>query len=218
MDNKENIQKDINSEDLQAKKTEATEAQKEIAIKCWLSEFESLQNEKVNYQRMQHNLVWVNISALGIILTAITAEYLDILTLLALPFISGLLGLYWVTNGIQTSWVTHYVQDRIAKELNTLSGGQNVMEWENYARSEVESIISKKGVSVIVSPLSIPRAAGALVFVGSCLLGLGLTVEKAFENCQWEIIALWVGGCLLTLYLIVGGCWLGLYWFGRKHV
>ena len=55
-------------------KMELSEVQK-MAAQCWLAEFEGLRNEILNFQRMQHNLIWINISIIIGTLLAIYFAY-----------------------------------------------------------------------------------------------------------------------------------------------
>ena len=62
--------KDTKQEALHNEKADLSDAQKTMVAQCWLAEYEGLRNLTLNFQRMQHNLIWVNISAVGIIITA----------------------------------------------------------------------------------------------------------------------------------------------------
>ena len=211
----------INSEASQPKKEQPPEAQETGLVQCWLAEFESLQNEKFNYQRMQHNLIWVNVSVLGAILTIYFAYWPDkanMALFLAVPIISSLLGIYWVAQGRQTSQVTHYVRDRIAPALQTLSGDPKVIGWEDYVRAEIGNMLKRTKLPQVLAPVLIPRAVGGLIFVISCLVGLALSGKELILTEQWQIKALWALGCILTLFLIVIGYWLGQYWAGDRNV
>ena len=206
----------IKSEALQAEKVKLSEAQKTIVAQCWLAEFEGLRNLVLNFQRMQHNLIWVNISAVGVILA--TAISWNMVILLAIPFVSSLLGLYWVAQGTQTSQIGHYIRDRIAPALQTLCSSQEVMGWETHIRAEMKDRLKKRRIFQILNPLLIPRATGGLIFVIPCLVGLGLTAKELLVPDQWEIKAVWVVTLILTLVLIFFGYWSGQYWIGEKNV
>jgi len=196
---------------------ERTESEnlRQAAVQCWLAEYESLRNHIVNFQRMQHNLIWVNISAAGIILTA--AIYLDMMILLlAMPFVSSLLGLYWVAQGIQTSHIGLYIRDKIAPALQELSLNHEVMGFESHVRTGKTSRLSKNRFFKIFKPLLIPRAAGGLFFVITSFVGLGFTGNELLEPNQWEIKVIWLIALIFTFFLIGIGYWSGHYWHGER--
>ena len=208
---------DIKSEALQAEKVKLSEAQKTIVTQCWLAEFESLRNQILNYQQMQHNLIWINISAVGIILTAtLTASiYWDwdwVIILLAMPFVSSLLGLSWVAQGIAISTAGHYVRQRVAPALQTLCLSPEVMGWEVHIRTNLKERVNKRRLFRILNPLLIPFGSGASIFVLSCLIGLGFTGTEVMMFNQWQIRALWGLAFILTLVLIVSIYWGSQHW------
>ncbi|GAH23949.1 unnamed protein product, partial [marine sediment metagenome] len=110
--------KNVKSEVSKGGNTELTNVQK-VTAQCWLAEFEGSRNLVLNFQRMQHNLIWVNISIIGAILATYFAYQQDITLFLAVPIISSLLGIYWVAQGRQTTQIGHYIKDAIVPALQT---------------------------------------------------------------------------------------------------
>ena len=184
-------------------------------VQCWLAEFEGLRNLILNSQRMQHNLIWVNTSAIGAIVAAVI-QLNNPTVLLALPIISGLLGIYWVGQGTQISEMGHYVKDKIAPALQTICHNQEVMGWEAHIRPEIAATGIKKRLSEILGPFRLPRAIGGFTFIVSCVFGLATTFNAFTRLEHLQTTVLWISGLILTLYLGISGLMMGRHWIWGK--
>jgi len=193
------------------------------SIQVWISEFEGLRNLVLNFQRMQHNLIWVNISILGAIITIYYAYWQDksdMTLFLIIPIVSGLLGIYWVSQGRQTAQIGHYIEGKIAPALKKLCHSRNIMGYETYIRSGM-----KEGALYLIFDaicLRIPRAIAGVTFVVSSIIGLVITGINLAKTLlcfnEWQVAFLWWVGLIITLYLISSGIYLGYYWrkVGKK--
>ncbi|KPK23068.1 MAG: hypothetical protein AMJ70_04375 [Dehalococcoidia bacterium SG8_51_3] len=186
-------------------------------VQCWLAEFEGLRNLVLNFQRMQHNLIWVNISIMGAFL-AIYFSYWqdkpDMTLFLAIPIVSSLLGVYWVAQGRQTSQIGYYIKNKIAPALQTLCNDQKVMMWEDYIREGMGTRFSIYARDLV--SLRVPRSIGGLTFLVTFMAALIITaisLGRTFVSCyEWQIASVWWVGLILTLWLIISGYKLGQYW------
>ncbi|MBU4350473.1 MAG: hypothetical protein L6305_09185 [Actinomycetia bacterium] len=201
-------------------KMKLSEVQK-MAAQCWLAEFEGLRNEILSFQRMQHNLIWTNISIIGTLLAIYFAYQSDKtdMILLAVPIVSSLLGVCWVAQGRRISQIGHYIKYNIAPALQTLCHDKKIMGWEDEIREGIET-----GFFIYVRDLlllRVPRATGGgLIFVVSSVMGIVITaigLGRALITCnKWQIASVWWVGLMLTLWFIVSGYKLGQYWIWIK--
>jgi len=197
-------------------KMKLSEVQK-MAAQCWLAEFEGLRNEILSFQRMQHNLIWTNISIIGTLLAIYFAYQSDKtdMILLAVPIVSSLLGVCWVAQGRRISQIGYYIKYNIAPALQTLCHDKKIMGWEDEIREGIET-----GFFIYVRDLlllRVPRATGGgLIFVVSSVMGIVITaigLGRALITCnKWQIASVWWVGLMLTLWFIVSGYKLGQYW------
>jgi len=184
---------------------------KKGAVQCWLAEFNSLRNQVVSSQQIQHNLIWVNISVIG----AITTVYFtywherDLLVFLAIPIVSGLLGLYWVNQGRQTAEIGHYIHQRIRPALHRLCHDEEVMGWDEFIRTGIERT-PRTHVTDTLS-LRVPRAVAGLTFALPCLVAVGLTATN-LKCASWQVALIWSVGLVLTIWLMIAIWRLGRYW------
>lgn len=214
MAKKNNVKSKISTDS----KMEITEVQ-EMAAQCWLVEFEGLRNEILNFQRMQNNLIWINISIVGTFLGIYFAyqsqPYKTDIILLAIPIVSSLLGICWVAHGWRISQIGHYIKHNIAPALQTLCHDKKIMGWEDEVRKGIG-----KGFFIYVRDillLRVPRATGGgLVFVVSSVMGIVITaigLGRTLITCHdWQITSVWWLGLILTLWFIISGYKLSHYW------
>jgi len=206
-------EKNVKSEVSKGGKTELSDIQK-VAAQCWLAEFEGLRNLVLNFQRMQHSLIWVNISVIGAILTIYFAYINDITIFLAVPIVSSLLGIYWVSQGRQTAQIGHYIEGEIAPALQTLCHDQKVMVWEDYIREGMKTNFFPYVRDLVL--LRVPRATGGLTFAASSMTAVVVTaigLGRTLITCNnWQIASAWWAGLILTFWLIISGYKLGQYW------
>ena len=190
--------------------TTLSDTQKEAA-RCWFAEFNSRHNEILNFQQMQHSLIWVNLSVIGAIITVyfIYWQQRDFLVFLAIPIVSGLLGLYWVGQGRQTAEAGHYIHQQIRPALQTLCNDEGVMGWEEFMRRGMGTTF-RRYVADIVS-LRVPRVAGGLAFALPSIAAVGLTATN-LKCGSWQVILIWSVGLVLTIWLMIVGWRLGKYW------
>jgi len=197
-------------------KLELSEIQKMVA-QCWLAEFECLRNEILNFQRMQHNLIWINISIIGTFLAiyfAYRSDKTDMI-LLIVPIVSSLLGVCWVARGRRISQTGHYIKNNIAPALQTLCHDKKIMGWENEIREGIGT-----GFFIYVRDLlllRVPRnTGGGLIFIVSSLMSIAITAVNLGNALltwkKWQIVSVWWVGLILTLWLIISSYKLSQYW------
>ncbi len=189
---------------------------KEI-VQCWLAEFEGLRNLVLNFQRMQHHLIWVNISIIGAFLAIYFSYWSDktnMTLFLAIPIVSSLLGIYWVAQGRQTSQIGHYIKNNIAPALQKLCNDQRVMRWEDHIREGIGTSFCSYVRNL--GSLRVPRATGGLILLAPSVTALAITGislgEKITSRNEWQIASVWWIGLILTLVLMILGYNLGQYW------
>ena len=193
-----------------------SEVQK-MAAQCLLAEFEGLRNEILNFQRMQHNLIWINISIIGTLLAIYFAYQSDEtdMILLVVPIVSSLLGVCWVAQGRRISQIGHYIKNNIAPALQALCHDKKIMGWENEIREGIETDFFIYVRDLLL--LRVPRATGGgLIFVVSSVMGIVITAISLGRALitwnEWQIASVWWVGLILTLWFIISGYKLGQYW------
>jgi len=202
-------------------KMELSEVQK-MAAQCWLAEFEGLRNEILNFQRMQHNLIWTNISIIGTLLAiyfAYRSDETDMI-LLVVPIVSSLLGVCWVAQGRRISQIGHYIKYNIAPALQTLCHDKKIMGWEDEIREGIETDFFIYVRDLLL--LRVPRATGGgLIFVVSSVMGIVITAiglgRALITWNEWQIASVWWVGLILTLWFIISSYKLGQYWIKASN-
>ena len=181
------------------------------AVQCWLAEYNSLRNQVLNSMQIQHNLIWVNISVVGAIITVYFTYWQerDFLVFLAIPVVSGLLGLYWVNQGRQTAEIGHYIHQRVRLALQRLCHDEGVIGWDEFIRKGIERT-SRTYVTDTLS-LRVPRAVAGLTFALPCLIAVGLTATN-LKCASWQVALIWSVGLVLTIWLMIASWRLGIYW------
>lgn len=217
MSKENNVKSEISADS----KMELSEVQK-MAAQCWLAEFEGLRNEILNFQRMQHNLIWINISIIGTLLAiyfAYRSDKTDII-LLVVPIVSSLLGVCWVAQGRRISQIGHYIKHNIAPALQILSHDKKIMGWEDEIREGIETDFFIYVRDLLL--LRVPRATGGgLIFVVSSVMGIVITAISLGRALitwnEWQIASVWWIGLILTLWFIISGYKLGQYWIKASN-
>jgi len=211
----EPITKTEESENSKGGGTTPPNAQKE-AVQCWLAEFNNLRNELLNFQQMQHSLIWVNISVIGAVVT-VYFTYLrqeNFLVFLAIPIVSGLLGLYWVAQGRQTVKAGRYIYQHIRPALQRLCQDEEVMVWEEFIRREIETTFPKYVIDIL--SLRVPRAVAGLTFALPSFIAVVVIATDfrsgLIQSESWQVAIIWWLGLILTIGLIIAGLKLGQYW------
>ena len=189
---------------------ERSDAQK-MEAQSWLADFQTSRSQIQDYQRAQDNLLWVNTAATGAVVTAAIA--LQSATtplvhfLLAIPIISGFLGIYWVALGMKTITVSNYIRKKIAPRLQILCSNDDVIGLEAYFREKAGIIARVKILNVI----TIPAAIAGFTFVVFCVAGLFITAPTVLVSCEWGLKVIWWFSLVLTLSLVFYGLLLGKY-------
>lgn len=196
-------------ESLKSSETEDVKLSKEqeMAVKCWLTEFEGLRNEILNYQRMQNNLIWTNIFIVGTIM-GIYFSFMDNkenVILLLIPIISSLLGICWIAHGWRISQIGHYIKSNIAPSLQSLCNDKKILGWEEYVREGIESSFWNYVCDLFL--LRVPRATGGgLLFAVFSVMGIVITFKYK------DVFYIRCFGVILTLWFMITGYKLVNYW------
>lgn len=104
-----------------------------LEVQSWLTEYETLQNERANSQRQRGILVQINIIALGIIIgLVVTAKIYPFALLLTLSLLCSCLGLLWVHESRRSLACSRYIINKIAPALRELTGDQKILGAESY--------------------------------------------------------------------------------------
>ncbi len=170
-------------------------------IQVWLSEFSELTNQSLSRHRFQQAAVALNMSllttALGITLKQ--PGWWDIKMLLGIPFLSSLLGFYYLHQEFQIAAIGLYIRDRIRPKVVELTGDAEIMGWELWVREYKRSLAEP-----LVFGLSIPT-----LYTIPSIMALAATYQLTLKGDNW-IVAAWILGFILTVFTIV-------FWFIWRH-
>ena len=170
-------------------------------IQVWLSEFNALTNQSLSRHRLQQAAVALNMSfltaALGIALKQ--PDWWDIKILLIIPFLSSLLGFYYLHQEFQICAIGLYIRDRIRPKVVELTSDTEIMGWElwdrEYKRSLVEPLVF--GLSILT------------LYTIPSIMALAATYQLTLKGDNWIVVA-WIAGSVLTVFTII-------FWFIWRH-
>ena len=166
----------------------------EKLLEVYLNEYTSLKNEAVQRIRFRDNLLYVNLTVIGAIISyAATNKEAHYYALLLVPWICFILGWTYIVNDQKISAIGLYVRHELSDKINTLLGQKNesLFGWEIAHRSD-EKRLERKILQLIVDEI-------AFCFSGLAAVGAFFTLVPTIPFFLKVI-----GGGEIILLLILG--------------
>ncbi|MEE9202328.1 MAG: hypothetical protein V3U31_03940 [Dehalococcoidia bacterium] len=175
-------------------------------LECWLSEFKALREEILSRRQDSMTSILTNVTILGSILAA--AFYLrqePPVILLAIPFVSSSLGLYYLNQRLTISDIGLYIRDRISPAVCRLTQNAGVFQWEVTTRGKLLSARELTIATVIPLIFSLPSLASLMATIE-----IGFSTEPAYMAVAW-----WLDAVLALAFLAL---WIALFrrWWGSQ--
>lgn len=170
-----------------------------LAVECWLSEFKALRDEIVSRLRAQLIINVLNVTAVGTIAglafsNAPDTEKLEIRILLAIPYISSLLGILFCDQARDLVTAGHYIRKKIAPELYSMGLSKEILGWERYIK-DVEKSRHWAVKFIFWRP-------AIYLFLVPSLLAVIITFEQCMWSPEWWWLRLiWIAAVIVAITL-----------------
>lgn len=125
-------------------------------LDIYLAEYNTLKGEAHKRIGFRDNLLYVNLTAIGAIISYSVNNHIHYYALLIIPWICSILGWTYIVNDQKISAIGRYIRHELSHKVSTLLAQQQnivVFEWEIVHRSD-EKRVRRKLVQFMVDELA----------------------------------------------------------------
>ena len=125
-------------------------------LDIYLKEYNSLKGEAVSRIGFRDNLLYVNLTTIGAVISYAANKPAHYYALLIIPWICFILGWTYIVNDQKISAIGHYLRHELTDKINALLGqqqGETLFGWEIAHRSD-EKRVGRKVVQFVVDELT----------------------------------------------------------------
>lgn len=179
--------------------------QKQIELECLLTEFRTLRSELSDRGKHLQAALFGNLAAVASVFpVAYGSETTNRqLVLLIVPFVSSVLGFYYLHHRLSAGRIGQYIRDYITPAINALADKDSIMKWETFIRERIDWPQELTHGFSVIAVFFLPAAA-ALIIVA----------EHAFTRGGSANVAWYFGLGFTVINLIL---WVTLYnrWWNK---
>jgi len=174
---------------------EIAQWRQDVAVQAWLNEYQALRAAILFRMRNADYSVAINIGFIGTILSL--AFTVEVQILLAIPFVSFLLGIIYFNQLRHVQLMYQYIKNTLTPALSGVCHNKQIFGWHDFVNSKMAewSVVPKVGL------------INVLAFVIPGLIAVVSTFQSSIlEQSLFWVKFVWVLGLFLNIALIYIWC------------